>query len=87
MLISLSAIRVVMEIAVHFLEQASWQFMKGDEGMRLEEVESCLTPILIALENLNETQRSSWAFRMQQADRVGFVCQAKLQSWSGSRLW
>jgi hypothetical protein len=86
MLISCGAISDAMEIAVHFMEQASRQIENSKEGMMVEEVESCLTPILLALENHDETQRTAWAIRMQLADRVGFVCHTKLQEWSGSRL-
>jgi hypothetical protein len=82
MLISCEAISDAMEIAVHFMEQASRPIENSNEGMMLEEVESCLKPILLALENHDEAQRTAWAIRMQKVDRVGFVCHAKLQEWS-----
>jgi len=41
-------------------------------------------PISVALENFDESQRSSWAFRMQVADHVGFVCHEKLKLWSNA---
>lgn len=85
MLVSLSAIAEAMEIAVHFMEKASRQIEYSDEGMMLEQVEAGLQPILEALENHDETRRSAWALRMQKADRVGFVCQEKLEKWSGNR--
>lgn len=85
MLVSLSALTEAMEIATYFMGQASQQLEYSDEGMMLEEVEKCLQPIFEALENHDETQRSAWAFRMQVADRVGFVCHKKLEEWSVSR--
>lgn len=85
MLVSLSAITEAMEIAVHFMEKASRQIEYSDEGMMLEQVEASLKPILEALENHDETQRSAWACRMQTADQVGFVCHEKLEKWSGNR--
>jgi len=85
MLVSLSAIAEAMEIAVHFMEKASRQIEYSDEGMMLEQVEAGLQPILEALENHDETQRSVWALRMQTADRVGFVCHEKLEKWTNNR--
>lgn len=85
MLVSLSAIPEAMEIAIHFMKEASRQIESSDEGLMLEQVESALEPILEALENHDETQRSAWAFRMQRADRVGFVCHEKLGKWTNSR--
>jgi len=70
-----------MEIAIHFVRQASRQLEYSDEGMMLEEIEKSLQPVFEALENHEEAQRSAWAFSMQAADRVGFVCHAKLQEW------
>ncbi|MFM8264013.1 MAG: hypothetical protein ACKN9S_17180 [Pirellula sp.] len=85
MLVSLSAIAEAMEIAVQFMEKASRQIQYSDEGTMLEQVEAGLQPILEALENHDETQRSAWALRMQTADRVGFVCHEKLGKWTSNR--
>lgn len=85
MLVSLSAIPEAMEIAIHYMEEASRQIESSDEGLMLEQVESGLEPIFQALENHDETQRLAWAFRMQKADRVGFVCHEKLEKWTNSR--
>jgi hypothetical protein len=85
MLVSLSAIAEAMEIAVLFMEKASRQIQYSDEGTMLEQVEAGLQPILEALENHDETQRSAWALRMQTADRVGFVCHEKLGNWTNNR--
>lgn len=51
----------------------------------LEEVEASLAPVLQAMENHDETQRSSWAMRMQKEDQVGIVCRDKLQELSSNR--
>lgn len=85
MLIALSAITEAMEIAVYYMGLASRQIEHSDEGMMLEEVEAGLQPILEALENHDETQRSTWALRMQSADQVGFVCHEKLEKWISNR--
>lgn len=85
MLIALSAITEAMEIAVYYMGLASRQIEHSDEGMMLEEVEAGLQPILEALENHDETQRSAWALRMQTADQVGFVCHEKLEKWTCNR--
>lgn len=82
MLVSLGAIREAMEIAIHFMGQASRQLEYSDEGTMLEDIETCLQPVFEALENHEETERSAWAFHMQVAHQVGFVCRSKLQGWS-----
>jgi hypothetical protein len=64
------------------MEQASRQIEHSNEGMALEEVEAYFTKVLKSLENQDDTKRTAWAIRMQKADRVGFVCKAKLQAWS-----
>ena len=82
MLVSVGAIPEAMEIAIYFMGEASRQIEYSDEGLMLDEVEASLHPIFEALENHDETQRASWAFQMQAADRVRFVCKEKLQGWS-----
>ena len=82
MLVSVGASDEAMEIAIHFMGEASRQIEYSDEGMMLEEVEACLQPILDSLKDFDERQRALWSLRMQAADRVGFVCHDKLQSWS-----
>ncbi|XZE33914.1 hypothetical protein SH501x_004716 [Pirellulaceae bacterium SH501] len=84
MLVSLGAKSEVMEVAIHFMRQASRQLEYSDEGMMFGEIEKCLQPVFVALEDLEETQRAAWAFQMQAADQVGFVCHAKLQTWSSA---
>ncbi len=84
LLVSAGALNEAMEIAIHFMEEASHQIEGSDEGMMLEDVEECLQPVLDALENFDETQRSSWAFRMQRSDCLGVVCRERLQRWSNA---
>lgn len=85
MLVSLGEIGEAMEMAIHFMDRASRQISYSDEGMMLEEVEASLAPVLQAMENQDETQRSSWAMRMQKEDQVGIVCRDRLQEWSSNR--
>ena len=86
MLVSLDAMGEAMEIAIHFVRQASRQLEYCDEGMMLEEIEKCLQPVFEALENHEEAQRSAWASSMQAADLVGFICHAKLQEWAHPQI-
>ena len=65
MLVSLSALAKAMEIAIYLMGQASPEMEYTDEGMMLEEAAKCLQPIFEAFGNHDETQRSSWAVRMQ----------------------
>ncbi|MFO0904872.1 MAG: hypothetical protein U0939_17840 [Pirellulales bacterium] len=81
MLVSLGTLADAMEIAVHFMREASSQIEHSDEGRMLPEVEACLLPILEALESFDAAKRSEWAFRMQVADRVGCVCRDRLRAW------
>ena len=82
MLVSLGALDEAREISVHFMEKASYQVECSDEGLMTEEIEECLQPVLLAVENCDPSVRASWAFRMRVADRVGFICEEKLSSWS-----
>ena len=84
MLVSLDALDEVMEASIHLMEKASYQVECSDEGLMVEEIEECLQPVLLAVENRDPSVRASWAFQMQIADRVGFICSEKLSSWSGT---
>ena len=84
MLVSLGALHEAMEVSVHFMEKASYHVECSDEGLMAEVIEACLQPVLLAVENRDLSARSSWAFQMQVADRVGFICREKLSSWSGT---
>ena len=84
MLVSCDALDEAMEISIQFMEKASYQVECSDEGLMTEEIEECLQPVLLALENYDPPVRTSWSFRMRVADRVGFICEEKLSSWSGT---
>lgn len=84
MLVSLDALDEAMDISIHFMEKASHQVECSDEGLMTEEIEEFLQPVLLAVENCDPSIRASWAFRMRVADRVGFICEEKLSSWSGA---
>jgi len=83
-MVSADAIAEAMEVAIEFMELASYQLECSDEGMMLEEIEEGLQPLLAALADYNSTQRALWAIQMQNADSVGSVCWKKLQEWSRS---
>jgi len=81
-LVSAGFVAEAMEVAIEFMDLASYQLECSDQGLMQEEIEEGLQPLLAALEDDNSPRRAQWAAQMQHADRVGSVCWKKLQEWS-----
>ncbi len=68
------------EIAIEFMEKASYQVECSDEGMMGEHIEACLKPVIQAVANDQLHVHRDWAIAMSQADRTGFLCHSALET-------
>lgn len=78
-LIDKKELTAAKDIAVEFLAKASYQVECSDEGMMVEEIEACLSPVLIAVMNDEPLAAISWANAMKTADRTGFICDSQFK--------
>ncbi len=83
MLVKQGAMESAKEIAIEFMGKASYQVECSDEGMMVEEVETCLKPVIRAVKAGDAGSAKSWATMMLAADRVGFICEEELVSLIG----
>lgn len=78
-LIKLEAYTMVKTLALELMKRGSLQVECSDEGLMCEDIESCLNPVIKALKSVDTDGGQAWAESMIAADRVGFICDKKLE--------
>lgn len=77
-LVRLGELELAKAIAIDFMREASYQMACSDEGRMLEEIQTCLEPVLQAIEADEPQLHRDWAIEMTQADEIGVICSAAL---------
>jgi hypothetical protein len=70
-------------LALKLMKDGSYQVECSDEGLMTDDIEACLVPVIRAVGTPGGEAADKWAKEMQEADRVGFICEhelAKLRS-------
>ena len=55
------------------MKDGSYQVECSDEGLMTDDISACLQPVIDAVKAAGD-DAAKWAFEMQIADRVGFIC-------------
>jgi len=81
-LIDLGELRLAMELSLELMDRGSHQVETSDEGLITDDIEECLTVVIKALKKsaLPTAEKLAWCREMTTRDRVGFVCDEKLQT-------
>ncbi len=70
-------------LALKLMNDGSYQVECSDEGLMTDEVCQCLKPVIQAVKAAGGHEATKWASEMQQADRVGFICERELAELRG----
>ncbi len=65
-------------LALKLMKDGSYQVECSDEGMMTDDICQCLKPVIQAVRAAGGSEVARWAGAMQQADRVGFICDKEL---------
>ena len=65
--------------SIEFMKKASYQVECSDEGLMVEQIEACLTPLIQAVADDQVQFDSDWAIAMSQADGTGSICRRDLE--------
>ena len=60
------------------MKAGGYQVESSDEGLMTDEISDCLRPVIRAVNADRGDEAAKWAFEMQIADRVGFICDDEL---------
>ncbi len=66
-------------LALKLMKDGSYQVECSDEGLMTDEISECLQPVIDAARFAGGDELARWAFEMQVADRVGFICDKELK--------
>ena len=77
-LIKLGHLEDAKSLALKLMKDGSYQVESSDEGLMTDEMSDCLKPVIRAVKAVGGDQAAKWAFEMQVADRVGFICDVEL---------
>lgn len=70
-------------LAIKLMKDGSHQVECSDEGLMTDDICQCLTPVIQAVKAAGGSEAATWAGDMQQADRVGFICDKELADLRG----
>ena len=81
-LIALGHLHEVMNLSLELMEKGSYQVEMSDEGLMTDDIEECLLVVIRALKKsyLPDDDIITWCAAMIKRDRVGFICDTKLQA-------
>jgi hypothetical protein len=81
-LIELGQLRRAMELSLELMAAGSYQVEASDEGLMIDDIETCLRPVLKALRksDLPAAELHAWCSAMIKSDRVGFICDQELRA-------
>lgn len=65
-------------LAITLMKDGSYQVECSDEGLMSDDISECLCPVIQAVKKAGGKEADAWAFEMQLADRVGFICDREL---------
>ncbi|NQV23034.1 MAG: hypothetical protein HQ518_01595 [Rhodopirellula sp.] len=65
-------------LAIKLMKDGSYQVECSDEGLMTDDISACLQPVIDAVKAAGGDDAAKWAFEMQIADRVGFICDKEL---------
>lgn len=82
-LIKLGHLEDAKSLALKLMKDGSYQVESSDEGLMTDEISDCLKPVIRAVKAVGGDQAAKWAFKMQNADRVGFICDDELAELRG----
>jgi len=77
-LVKLGQIEHAKVLALKLMEDGAYQVECSDEGLMSDEIEGCLKPVIRAVKAGGGKDAGKWARQMQEADRVGFICEHEL---------
>jgi hypothetical protein len=80
-LIQKDAIEEAKCLALQLMDKRSYQIECSDEGLMLDEIESCMRPVIAAVAELSGGRE--WALEILQHDRMRFVCEQELTELAG----
>ena len=77
-LIALGHLEDAKSLAITLMKDGSYQVECSDEGLMSDDISKCLRPVIQAVKKAGGKEADAWAFEMQLADRVGFICDREL---------
>jgi hypothetical protein len=77
-LIGLGHLESAKSLAITLMKDGSYQVECSDEGLMSDGISECLRPVIQAVKKAGGKEADAWAFEMQRADRVGFLCSREL---------
>lgn len=82
-LVKLGQLEDAKSLALKLMKDGSYQVEFSDEGLMTDDICECLKPVIQAVKAAGGDEASKWAGEMQQADRVGFICDQELAKLRG----
>jgi hypothetical protein len=77
-LVDLGHLEDAKSLAITLMKDGSYQVECSDEGLMSDDISECLRPVIQAVKKAGGKEADAWAFEMQHADRVGFICDREL---------
>lgn len=78
LLVKLGRLAEAKSLALKLMKDGSYQVECSDEGMMSDDICECLKPVIQAVKAAGGVEAAKWAGEMQEADRVGFICDQEL---------
>jgi hypothetical protein len=82
-LVKLGHLAVAKSLALKLMTGGSYQVECSDEGLMTDDICQCLKPVIQAVKAVGGGAAAKWAGDMQNADRVGFICDKELAQLQG----
>jgi len=70
-------------LALQLMKEGSYQVECSDEGLMTDDICECLRPVIRAVKAAGGDAAAQWAKQMQNADRMGFICDKELAELRG----
>jgi hypothetical protein len=78
LLVEMGYLADAKSLALKLMKDGSYQVKCSDEGLMTDDICECLKPVIQAVRDAGGSEAGSWACDMQNADRVGFLCNKEL---------
>jgi hypothetical protein len=81
-LVKAGDLKSAMDLALDLMKSGSEQVEMSDEGLMTDDIEDCLRVVIKAIKSadLPAGTIKTWAKKMQQASRIGFICDQELEA-------